>query len=92
MWDDSLASLGYSLIIVLGVSFIMSGLNIGVALIILLNVCMILINMGGLMYIWNISLNAVSLVNLVMVRFLLIFLHHICIYTYLLFYYIGIHF
>jgi Niemann-Pick C1 protein len=35
------------------------------ALIVLVMVFLILLNMGGLMWIWNISLNAISLVNLV---------------------------
>ena len=36
------------------------------SLIILMVILMVLVNMGGLMYWWNIQLNAVSLVNLVM--------------------------
>ena len=48
------------------VTFILLGFNLGIALIITLVVAMIVINMFGLMYVWSISLNAVSLVNLIM--------------------------
>jgi len=48
---------------------ILSGFDIVSSLTILIMVTLIVTNMGGLMYIWNISLNAVSLVNLVMVCF-----------------------
>jgi len=41
-------------------------LDLHAALIVLLTIIMIVTNLGGLMYHWNISLNAVSLVNLVM--------------------------
>lgn len=34
-------------------------------------VTLILVNMGGLMWLWNISLNAVSLVNLVVVSIII---------------------
>lgn len=42
-----------------------AGLDIMSALIVLFMVSLILLNMGGLMWLWGISLNAVSLVNLV---------------------------
>jgi Niemann-Pick C1 protein len=42
------------------------GFNIRLSLIVTITISMIIINIGGLMYFWNISLNAVSLVNLVM--------------------------
>lgn len=46
-------------------NFVFTGLDIMSALIVLVMVFLILLNMGGLMWIWNISLNAISLVNLV---------------------------
>jgi Niemann-Pick C1 protein len=49
------------------------GFDILSALIVLLMVTLILLNMGGLMWIWNISLNAVSLVNLVLVSLVRLF-------------------
>lgn len=67
IWFDTLTSLAYSLLLVFIVSFILTGLNLGSAFLIVVIVFMILVHMGLLMYVWNISLNAVSLVNLVMV-------------------------
>lgn len=46
-------------------TFLPVGLDIMSALIVVLMVFLIVLNMFGLMWIWNISLNAVSLVNLV---------------------------
>lgn len=47
-------------------SFILLGFNLGPALIITVTVAMVTADMFGLMYAWGITLNAVSLVNLVM--------------------------
>lgn len=49
------------------VTFLLLGFNLSIALIVTFTVAIIIVNLMGLMYIWNISLNAVSLVNLVMV-------------------------
>lgn len=65
IWNDALISLGLSLLAVFVVTFILTGLDIISALIVVVMVFLILLNMGGLMWIWNVSLNAVSLVNLV---------------------------
>lgn len=43
------------------------------ALIVLFMVTLIVVNMGGLMWAWSITLNAVSLVNLVVVNIIFIF-------------------
>lgn len=75
VWPNALESLGYSLLAVLVVTFVVSGFDIFAAFCIIIVVIMIVVNMGGLMYIWNITLNAVSLVNLVMVRFIY---YHVC--------------
>lgn len=45
------------------------GFDVTSALMVFAIVAMILINMAGLMWAWNISLNAVSLVNLVVVSY-----------------------
>ncbi|KAK3872829.1 hypothetical protein Pcinc_022085 [Petrolisthes cinctipes] len=66
MWSDVGTSLGVSLATVFLVSFILSGLDLFSSLMVILTIAMILTNLGGLMYWWGISLNAVSLVNLVM--------------------------
>lgn len=72
IWSDALFSLGISLQAIFLVSFVLNGFDILSALVILIMVTLILINMGGLLYIWGITLNAVSLVNLVVVSIALI--------------------
>lgn len=67
IWRDSAFSLGISLLAIFIVSFILTGIDFIAAFVILLMVVLILINLGGLMWFWNISLNAISLVNLVVV-------------------------
>lgn len=49
------------------VTFVLLGFSLSIAVIVTFTVSMIIVDLLGLMYIWNISLNAVSLVNLVMV-------------------------
>ncbi|XP_023228540.1 uncharacterized protein LOC111628914, partial [Centruroides sculpturatus] len=65
MWPDTLKSLGYSVAAIFIVTFLFLGLDLLSALIVIITIVMIIINLMGLMYWWNISLNAVSLVNLV---------------------------
>lgn len=69
MWHDVLVSLAISAAAVFVVTFILLGLDIHSALVVLITIAMIIIDLFGLMYWWSISLNAVSLVNLVMVSF-----------------------
>ncbi|KAG6801155.1 NPC intracellular cholesterol transporter 1 1b [Apis mellifera caucasica] len=64
IWRETLISLGYSLCVIFVVTLILT-LSLFSAITVLLTVCMIIINIGGLMYWWHIELNAVSLVNLV---------------------------
>ncbi|XP_014262096.1 Niemann-Pick C1 protein isoform X2 [Cimex lectularius] len=66
MWTDTLKSVFISLLTIFLVSFILMGLDISSAILIVLTIFMIIVDIGGIMYIWNVSLNAVSLVNLVM--------------------------
>lgn len=66
IWRETLISLGYSLSVIFAVTLILT-LSLFSAITVLLTVCMIIINIGGLMYWWHIELNAVSLVNLVVV-------------------------
>ncbi|GLH02514.1 NPC intracellular cholesterol transporter 1 homolog 1b [Gryllus bimaculatus] len=66
IWANSLESLGYSLVAVMVVSFLFMGFNVLSALIVTLTVAMTVIDIAGMMYLWDITLNAVSLVNLVM--------------------------
>ncbi|XP_069668907.1 NPC intracellular cholesterol transporter 1 homolog 1b-like isoform X2 [Periplaneta americana] len=66
IWADAIQSLGFSLAAVFLATLVLTGFDIFSAIIVLVMVTMVLINLGGLMYWWSVSLNAVSLVNLVM--------------------------
>ncbi|KAG5889119.1 hypothetical protein JTB14_034177 [Gonioctena quinquepunctata] len=66
IWNDTLKSIGYSILGVLITTIVLTGCSIFASTIIIINVSMIVIHMLGLMWLWNISLNAISLVNLVM--------------------------
>jgi hypothetical protein len=66
MWTDTLTSLGISLGSIFIVTFILMGFDLISSLIIIFIILLIVLNLGGLMYWWHITLNAVSLVNLVM--------------------------
>uniref|UniRef100_A0A8W7PKU5 SSD domain-containing protein n=1 Tax=Anopheles coluzzii TaxID=1518534 RepID=A0A8W7PKU5_ANOCL len=66
IWSDALQSLGLSLAAVFVVTFLVTGLDLLSALVVILLVFLIVLNMMGLMWLWNITLNAISLVNLVM--------------------------
>lgn len=65
MWEDTGISLGISVASVFSVTLLLT-FDLTSSLIILVTISMIIADMMGLMYWWNISLNAVSLVNLVM--------------------------
>ncbi|XP_017879990.1 NPC intracellular cholesterol transporter 1 isoform X1 [Ceratina calcarata] len=66
MWPDTLFSIGISLIAIFVVTFLLMGLDIFSSIVVVITITMIVVNIGGLMYWWHITLNAVSLVNLVM--------------------------
>ncbi|KAJ8924000.1 hypothetical protein NQ315_006776 [Exocentrus adspersus] len=66
IWTDTIESLSYSLLLVLLITFLLTGFNVFSSLVVTLTVMMIIIHMMGMMWLWNITLNAVSLVNLVM--------------------------
>lgn len=66
MWTDASHILGLSVTGIFIVTLILMGCDVCLATIVIIVVSMIVINIGGLMYWWCISLNAVSLINLVM--------------------------
>lgn len=66
MWRDTLKSMGLSVGAIFIVTFFLMGFDIHSSIVVVITITMIVINLGGLMYFWNVSLNAVSLVNLVM--------------------------
>lgn len=65
--DDTIFNLGVSLGSIFLVTVIVLGCELWSAVIMCVTIAMILVNMFGVMWLWGISLNAVSLVNLVMV-------------------------
>ncbi|XP_018394267.1 PREDICTED: Niemann-Pick C1 protein-like [Cyphomyrmex costatus] len=66
IWQETLSSIGLSLAVIFVVTLFLTGLSVFSTVTVVVTVLMIIINLAGLMYWWNISLNAVSLVNLVM--------------------------
>ncbi|KAL1139914.1 hypothetical protein AAG570_006891, partial [Ranatra chinensis] len=66
MWQDTLKSIFISLLTIFLVTMLLMGIDFSSASVIVVTITMIIIDIGGLMYFWNVSLNAVSLVNLVM--------------------------
>ncbi|CAG7821814.1 unnamed protein product [Allacma fusca] len=65
MWTDTIRSLGISVSAIFVVTFLMTGFNLRESVIILAVIIMIVTNLGGMCYFWGISLNAISLVNMV---------------------------
>lgn len=65
---DTLLNLGICLGAILVVTFVLLGFDLYSAVMVFITICMIITDLLGLMYLWDISLNAVSLVNLIMVR------------------------
>lgn len=65
---DTALNLSVSLAAIFVVSTVLLGFELWSAVIVCITIAMILVNMFGVMWLWDISLNAVSLVNLVMVR------------------------
>lgn len=64
---DTAFNLGVSLVAIFVVSTVLLGFELWSAVLVSFTIAMILVNMFGVMWLWDISLNAVSLVNLVMV-------------------------
>lgn len=66
MIDDTIFNLSVSLGAIFLVAVVLLGCELWSAVIMCATIAMILVNMFGVMWLWGISLNAVSLVNLVM--------------------------
>ncbi len=66
MVEDTATSLGISLCAVFAVTFLLGGFDIKTAIVTTFTIILILVNLIGLMYWWSVTLNAISLVNLVM--------------------------
>lgn len=65
---DTIQNLCICIAAIFLVTFLLLGFDFFSAIMVVITICMILVDILGLMYFWNITLNAVSLVNLVMVR------------------------
>lgn len=65
---DTALNLSVSLASIFVVTAVLLGFELWAAVLVSMTIAMILVNMFGVMWLWGISLNAVSLVNLVMVR------------------------
>lgn len=65
MWGDTFSSIGYCIIGAMIYYLLASGFNILTTFAVTVNAIMVVLNMMGVMYIWNIPLNAVSCVNLI---------------------------
>ncbi|XP_056149784.1 NPC intracellular cholesterol transporter 1 [Lampris incognitus] len=63
---DTALNLSVSLAAIFVVTTVLLGFELWSAVLVSVTIAMILVNMFGVMWLWNISLNAVSLVNLVM--------------------------
>ncbi|XP_049962855.1 NPC intracellular cholesterol transporter 1-like [Schistocerca serialis cubense] len=66
MWHDTLKILGVSVAGIFIVTFVLMSFDIASALILMLTIIAIVVDIAGIMYWWHISLNAVSLINLVL--------------------------
>jgi Niemann-Pick C1 protein len=67
IWSDATFNLSISMAAILVVSIILLGFDFHTAFIVILTIGMITTNMFGAMYVLDIELNAVSLVNIVIV-------------------------
>ncbi|XP_041981624.1 NPC intracellular cholesterol transporter 1 homolog 1b-like [Aricia agestis] len=65
MWADTIKFLSYCLIGTLVINLIATGFNIVITLALMITVIMVMIDMMGIMYMWNIPLNPVSCINLI---------------------------
>ncbi|CAG9135892.1 unnamed protein product [Plutella xylostella] len=65
IWTDTFSSIAYSLVGVVVITLFTSGFNFLTTFAIILTTIMVVIDMMGMMYIWNIPLNAISCVNLI---------------------------
>jgi Niemann-Pick C1 protein len=68
MWQDVTTSMVISVGSVFLATFVFLGFDLHSAFVVLITIVMIMVNLLGVMWAWGIQLNAVSLVNLVMVR------------------------
>uniref|UniRef100_A0A834R974 Niemann-Pick C1 protein n=1 Tax=Sarcoptes scabiei TaxID=52283 RepID=A0A834R974_SARSC len=66
IWRDSALHISFALLSIWFVTFLFLSFQLITSLVVVLTIISIVIDLLGLMYIWNVPLNAISLVNLVM--------------------------
>ncbi|GFO29709.1 niemann-pick c1 protein [Plakobranchus ocellatus] len=64
--ENSFLNIAYCMAAILLISFILLGFDLSSAIIVVLTILMIIVDITGMMYLWGIQLNALSLVNLIM--------------------------
>ena len=65
--EQSFSNIGLSMLAIFVMTFVLLGFDLWTAVIVIIVIAFILASMLGFMYLWDITLNAISLVNLVMV-------------------------
>lgn len=63
---DSVKNISFCLLAILLITFILLGFDLYSAAVVVITIIMIIVDIMGMMYLWNIDLNALSLVNLIM--------------------------
>ncbi|XP_059177253.1 NPC intracellular cholesterol transporter 1-like isoform X2 [Physella acuta] len=63
---DAILNVVYCLTAILFITFILLGFDLYSAVVVVITIIMIVVDIMGLMYLWNIDLNALSLVNIIM--------------------------
>ena len=67
---DAVQNISYCLLAILLMTFILLGFDLYSAVVVVITIVMIIVDIMGMMYLWGIDLNALSLVNLIMVNLL----------------------
>ena len=65
---DSVKNISFCLLAILLITFILLGFDLYSAAVVVITIVMIIVDIMGMMFLWNIDLNALSLVNLIMVN------------------------
>lgn len=66
IWQQAIRNLSISMVTIFVVSYLLLGCDLYISMVILGTIASIIIDLMGLMYFWNVQMNAISLVNLVM--------------------------
>lgn len=64
---NAVLNITYCLAAIFVITFLLLGFDLHSAVIVVVTILMVLVNIMGVMHLWNIELNALSLVNLIMV-------------------------